>query len=92
MSKLNCWEHLGCHFEGCPAHSERRLNGIHGGLNAGRACWVVAGTRCGGEVQGEFAQKSGNCMKCEFYLKVVSEEGAMNIISGFRLLEKLKQG
>ncbi|MDH3390750.1 MAG: hypothetical protein OEL85_03000 [Desulfobulbaceae bacterium] len=27
----------------------------------------VAGTLCGGEVQGTFALKLGNCQKCEFY-------------------------
>jgi two-component system NtrC family sensor kinase len=30
-------------------------------------CWQVAGTHCGGEVQGVFAQKLGSCEKCEVY-------------------------
>jgi hypothetical protein len=81
-----------CHKELCPAHSEKRLNGVHGGVNAGRACWVVAGTRCGGVVQGEFAQKIGNCMKCEFYLSVVKEEGAIGLTNGLRLQEMLVAG
>jgi len=89
-SKVNCWDHMKCHKEICPAHSERKLDGIHGGMNAGRSCWVVAGTRCAGIVQGEFAQKVGNCMKCDFYVMVSREEGALNLVNGLRLLEMLK--
>ncbi len=53
---------------------EQRLHGIHGGDNAGRACWVVAGSLCNGEIQGSFAQKYQNCNICDFYMKVKSEE------------------
>jgi len=64
MGKLNCWEFKKCgrqpegvheHNLGtCPAPLERMLDGVHGGKNAGRACWVLAGTMCGGKVQGTF--------------------------------------
>jgi hypothetical protein len=90
MGKKNCWEFMGCKKELCAAHSEKRLNGIHGGINAGRACWVVAGTRCGGQVQGDYAQKIGNCMKCDFYLDVAKEEGAPNLKNGAVLLDILQ--
>jgi len=43
-------------------------------MNAGRACWVVAGTNCGGRVQGTFAEKEKNCLNCEFYMLVCEEE------------------
>ena len=70
----NCWEAKRCHHkEKCPAYHEKKLHGVHDGINAGRACWVVAGTRCGGTIQGEFAQKVGSCMRCEFYLRVDRE-------------------
>ena len=88
MQKINCWESLKCAKETCPAHSEKRLDGVHGGTNAGRACWAVAGTRCGGKVQGNYAQKLGNCMRCDFYQQVVKEEGA-TLVNGLRLLEIL---
>lgn len=52
MKKINCWEFKKCGRESggahaydfgvCPAATEKRLNGTHGGKNAGRACWVVA--------------------------------------------------
>lgn len=79
----NCWEFKKCGREPggpntnmhgvCPAATEARLDGTHNGKNAGRACWVVAGTLCGGEVQGTFAKKFSNCEKCEFYLSVQQE-------------------
>ena len=82
--KQNCWEFKKCGREPngakvaelgiCPSTTEKRLDGIHGGKNAGRACWVIAGTLCKGEVQGTFAKKYENCSKCDFYIKVHSEE------------------
>ena len=89
MAKSNCWEFLKCTKEDCPAKSEKRLNSVHGGINAGRTCWVVAGTRCKGEIQGAFAQKQENCNNCEFYKAVRSEEG-MVFLNTLVLLDKLK--
>lgn len=88
--KMNCWEHFGCQKESCAAHDETRLHGVHGGHNAGRSCWVVAGTRCGGQVQGDHAQKIGNCMKCDFYLSVAREESATGLVNGLLLLSRLQ--
>ena len=82
--KKNCWEVKLCGREPgggkaaelgvCPASTETKLDGTHGGTNAGRACWVVAGTLCKGEVQGVFARKFEACEKCEFYMQVREEE------------------
>jgi len=58
----------------CPAAVETRINGTNHGINGGRSCWAVTGTFCGGSVQGTFAQKIFNCMDCDFYKSVVSEE------------------
>lgn len=33
----------------------------------GHSCWTIAGTLCGGEVQGSVAKKEKNCMACEVY-------------------------
>ncbi len=81
---MNCWEHKGCGREPggskvkdlgvCIAATETKLDGVHGGKNAGRACWAVAGTLCGGEVQGTYAEKMGNCKICDFYKAVFTEE------------------
>jgi len=82
--KVNCWEFKRCGREPggeharelgvCPAAIEQRLDSVHGGRMAGRACWVVAGTLCKGQVQGTFAVKFGSCEACDFYLAVREEE------------------
>jgi hypothetical protein len=82
--KTNCWEYKKCGREPggskakelgiCSAARESIMDGVHGGSNAGRACWVVAGTLCGGELQGSFAIKFKECEKCDFYINVRNEE------------------
>jgi hypothetical protein len=86
MAKTNCWEHKKCGREAggartgelgvCPASTQARLNGTNGGRNGGRACWAIAGTLCGGKLQGTFAAKVGNCLACDFYQAVGAQEGA----------------
>jgi diguanylate cyclase (GGDEF)-like protein len=51
-----CWEILSCNKEDCPVRSKNNYR-----------CWLVAGTLCGGMVQGGFAKKFGNCVTCEVY-------------------------
>ncbi len=81
MRKQNCWEFTGCgrDKEGesgiCPAVTTSRANGINGGTNGGRVCWVVAGTFCEGLVQGTYAQKVVSCSECAFRERVKTEEG-----------------
>ncbi len=63
---MNCWEFMkcGCEVGGvmekemgvCPAYP---LHGKH--------CAFIAGTLCGGNVQGVFANKLKSCIECEFY-------------------------
>ncbi len=82
--KLNCWEfkkcgrqpggHKAAELGVCPATMHVELDGAHGGKNAGRACWAVAGSLCGGKIQGTYAQKLHNCWRCEFMNKVRQEE------------------
>lgn len=64
--RQNCWEFKKCGRDnmginaraedGCPAYPDH-----------GSTCARVAGTLCGGRVQGDFAQKLSNCMQCDFY-------------------------
>lgn len=85
MAKQNCWDYMKCGREEggakaqdlgvCPAYKEKRLHGVHDGDNAGRSCWVIAGTYCGSRVQGTFAEKKRNCLECDFYAVVSKEEG-----------------
>lgn len=83
LLKLNCWDFMGCGKERgdphagriCPAFLAWKLHGVHGGMNAGRVCWTVAGTLCGGAVQGSEEQKRRACRSCDFYQAVLKEEG-----------------
>ena len=59
----------------CPAAEHTDSNGINSGKNGGRICWAVAGTFCGGKVQGSFAQKQVSCMACEVFKQIKREEG-----------------
>jgi signal transduction histidine kinase/HAMP domain-containing protein/ActR/RegA family two-component response regulator len=56
-SLLSCWDSKSCENEACPAY----------GHGDSLRCWEIAGTFCQGEVQGTFAQKIGDCRKCEVY-------------------------
>ena len=91
--KLNCWEFMGCGLQNegsvlntnatdiCPAYLEKKLDGIHGGNNAGRACWVVSHTMCSGRVQETYEKKFKACVICDFYRCVKEEEDNKFIIS-----------
>ncbi|MBF0557169.1 MAG: PAS domain-containing protein [Nitrospirae bacterium] len=58
-----CWEHLKCGQEidkTCPVVL----------LEAGRSCWSVSRTLCGGQRQEESSTKLPLCMKCDFFIKL----------------------
>ncbi len=82
--KINCWEHKKCGRQPgghraqelgvCPVTMYQELDRAHGGKNAGRACWAIAGSLCGGKVQGTYAQKLHNCWTCDFMKAVKIDE------------------
>ncbi|WP_444547980.1 two-CW domain-containing protein [Candidatus Magnetomonas plexicatena] len=84
-AKLNCWEYNKCQREVggekikelgiCPVPLESRLDGFNGGKNAGRSCWAIAGTLCGGKPRGTMAKKLKDCMLCSFHQLVIKDEG-----------------
>jgi len=86
MAKVNCWEFKKCGRQPrgakekdlgvCPAATNFSNNGKNGGKSAGRYCWKVAGTLCGGKVQGNCGSKMLNCAKCDFFKAVKKDEGA----------------
>ncbi|MBI4838782.1 MAG: response regulator [Nitrospirae bacterium] len=51
-----CWEVKNCKYKDCPVFGQRNIR-----------CWQIAGTHCGGNVQGVFAKKFGACEKCSIY-------------------------
>jgi hypothetical protein len=90
---LNCWEFMKCGREPnggctdvlgvCPAAMDKTFDGINRGKNAGRICWAVAGTSCGGSIQGSFAEKRESCTTCPFYREVQEQEGQHNLHTKF---------
>lgn len=99
MAHKNCWEIKNCgrqpgglktkEFGVCPASNASGLDGLNGGKMGGRACWAIAGTLCGGKIQGEYAAKLGNCLQCEFYQLVRTEEGKA-FLGGKDILTRMK--
>jgi hypothetical protein len=63
---MNCWEFKKCGREAGGANV-KELGVCPAYPNFGQSCANVAGTFCGGKVQGTFASKLFNCMKCDFY-------------------------
>ncbi|MHB8967728.1 MAG: bifunctional diguanylate cyclase/phosphohydrolase [Thermoleophilia bacterium] len=70
-----CWELKDCHVGECPAHGRENVR-----------CWLLAGTFCRGEVQGEFAQKLGDCVECEVYQGTVDPNPIREIEENFNSL------
>jgi signal transduction histidine kinase len=58
---ISCRERLNCDKKDCPAYGKAR-------------CWAVAGTFCHDAVQGQFAQKIGDCRKCVVYQESCGDE------------------
>ncbi|MFW9843963.1 MAG: two-CW domain-containing protein [Candidatus Thorarchaeota archaeon] len=81
---LNCWESRNCGREVngakadvdgvCPAAEAITLDGINRGINAGRICWVVAGTMGSKECNLTFSEKIVDCVMCDFYQTVLDQE------------------
>jgi hypothetical protein len=82
---MNCWEYMKCGREAgglradelgvCPTSMDKRLDGVHGGKNGGRACWAVAGSFANRKPSGINAAKDKDCSSCDFFGLVNSEEG-----------------
>jgi serine/threonine protein phosphatase PrpC len=87
--KLNCWEYKKCGREPggnkankdgvCPAAVEKTFDTFNHGINAGRACWLVAGTFCDDQVSGTFAEKIDTCRNCNFYKKIQADELSFSV-------------
>jgi len=70
-----CWKVKDCDSTTCPAYGQEHIR-----------CWLISGTFCGGEIQGRFAQKLGNCTECEVYRQAVSQDPILEIGENFNSL------
>jgi two-component system NtrC family sensor kinase len=57
-----CYDVKDCKKTECPCYGREAMR-----------CWQVAGTYCGGEVQGAFAQKYGSCVQCNVYQEATND-------------------
>ncbi len=63
----NCWEILNCGRENGGPKVLELGECIASKEGLGHSCWAIAGTLCGGKVQGTIAEKEHNCMQCDVY-------------------------
>ncbi len=87
--KINCWEYKKCGREPggsksekdgiCPAAAEKTFDTFNHGINAGRSCWLVAGTFCDNKISGTFAEKIDTCRHCSFYKKIQADEHSFSV-------------
>ncbi|HCY87600.1 MAG TPA: hypothetical protein DHV36_20870, partial [Desulfobacteraceae bacterium] len=74
--RINCWEYMKCGRgpdqgkAACPAASKSWFDGMNDGINAGRSCWLIAGTDCKGKIKGTFARQYESCRQCAFFKQV----------------------
>jgi len=52
--KLKCWEFFQCDEKKCPVYESKEMK-----------CWLVPGTHCRKEIQGQFLEKMEMCLDCE---------------------------
>ncbi|MBF0430725.1 MAG: hypothetical protein HQK83_05570 [Fibrobacteria bacterium] len=65
----DCWEIMDCHREKGGTNLPEPGECIASKKGLGHSCWTIAGTQCGGKIQGSVAQKENNCMQCKVYKK-----------------------
>ncbi len=66
-SLKHCWEIKNCERQKGGSKVAELGECVASKEGFGHSCWTIAGTLCGGEVQGSVAQKEKNCMACEVY-------------------------
>ena len=67
---VRCWDmkQCDCLQHACPAYHR-----------ADKRCWLVAGTRCNGKIQGEFSIKYKYCTECDVYRNAVYRDPVTEI-------------
>ncbi|MCK4837356.1 MAG: hypothetical protein KAS94_01060 [Desulfobulbaceae bacterium] len=63
-----CYSRMQCNETGCLAYKSE----------CGR-CWLQAGTMCGGQIQGKFADKYELCTDCKVYKEYVGNDPVRNL-------------
>ena len=85
MKKYNCWEFKKCGREAggemsnelgvCPVTLFNAADGLNGGVNGGRICWIIDRNGCKDRIM----HGKDFCFQCEFRYMVTNEEGMINV-------------
>jgi hypothetical protein len=96
MIKKNCWDIMKCGRNGngnkthelgvCPIAVEKLANGLCGGINGGRLCWIIADTKYRNKLQCFKNHKKASCGSCDFRNKVIEEEGLLSLSKAIDIL------
>ncbi len=100
--KKNCWDFKDCgreiggskvaEFGICPAAEAFEADGYCEGKNGGRGCAFIAGTFCGGAIQGTVSDKEKECFSCDFYQELKKEHGLeQSVLSFGRFIRSRRQ-
>ncbi len=77
MSDLkNCWEIMNCGRQSGGSKVSELGECVASKEQFGHSCWVMAGTLCGGTVQGTMSEKSASCLKCIVFKKYSRTHGS----------------
>ena len=76
MFKPQCWEVMKCNNQtNCVVAINVKYHNLHDGKNAGRACWLVAGTFSKDKSnKNSCINKVSTCMNCNFFAMVQEQE------------------
>jgi hypothetical protein len=73
-------------YETCPVSTKAVANGLNGGENGGRICWIIAESGCKCKVKCSVRNVRHSCFQCEFRYKIMAEEGLLNVCKATGLL------
>jgi hypothetical protein len=68
VENLNCWEYQKCGQEKLGENDKNKCPVVKlADLDAGKVCWIIHATLCGGKLQGGAFSKFKSCRECGFY-------------------------
>jgi hypothetical protein len=74
---MDCWEFMECGRELCGL-KVYELGICRAYPSDGKRCARIAGTLCGGKVQGTYAMKIFDCLECDFYKSEYYQHADLN--------------
>ena len=63
----------------CPVARAKSADGLNGGINGGRICWILIGNKCGNSSGCSPSKDISSCDSCDFHERVKKEEGLRKV-------------